>query len=276
MFRTTLTAAAMGAVLAIGTPVLAQDAEIDALFEDLMLEDILSIMREEGLSYGATIGQDLFAGQPSAEWTATVERIYDYDVMVGMVREDFGAALEDVDLAPIIAFFGSDQGQTIVSLEVGARRAFLDEAVEAASEEAAAAAMASEDPRMGLVEDFVTINNLIETNVAASLNSNLAFYGGLVDGGAFGGSLTEEQILIDVWGQEAEIRANTTQWIHSFLFLAYAPLDEADLLAYIAFSETDAGEEINRAMFVSFERLFNGISRSLGRAAANEMTSQDL
>lgn len=257
-------------------PAQAQDSETDVLFDLLMLPDIIEIMREEGLSYGDTIGQDLFAGEPSADWDATVERIYDYDVMTGVVREDFEATLSDADLAPIIAFFGSEQGQKIVGLEVSARRAFLDEAVEEASEDAAAAAQASEDPRMMLVEEFVEVNNLIETNVAASLNSNLAFYGGLVDGNAFGGALTEEQILTDVWGQEGEIRDNTSQWIHAFLFLAYAPLDEADLQAYIAFSETQAGEDINRAMFVSFERLFNGISRSLGRAAATEMTSQDL
>ena len=99
---------------------------------------------------------------------------------------------------------------------------------------------------------------------------------GLLDGGAFGGSLTEDQILTDVWSQEQDIRDNTSEWIHSFLFMAYQPLEDADLQAYIAFSESDAGAVINRAMFDSFDRLFNGISRSLGRAAAAEMTSQEL
>ena len=50
----------------------------------------------------------------------------------------------------------------------------------------------------------------------------------------------------------------------------------SQIQACSAFSETDAGADINRAMFVSFVRLFNGISRSLGRAAATEMTSQEL
>jgi len=262
--------------VSLAMPATAQQTDAQKLFDLLMLPDIIEIMRDEGLSHGETIGQDLFGGAPSADWTATVEQIHDYDAMVGMVLEDFEASLDTVDLAPIIAFFGSEQGQSIVSLEVGARRAFMDDAVEEASEEAAAQAQASDDPRMDLVETFVSVNNLVETNVAASLNSNLAFYGGLVDGGAFGGSLTEEQILTDVWAQESDIRDNTTEWIHAFLFLAYAPLDEADLQGYIAFSETEAGSDINRAMFTSFERLFNGISRSLGRAAALEMTTQDL
>jgi len=265
---------ATAAVLAM--PVHAQDSDTDILFDLLMLPEIIDIMREEGLSYGDTIGADLFAAEPSAEWDMTVAAIYDPEVMIGMVRRDFEIALSDADLDPMIAFFGSEQGQAIVGLEVSARRALLDPAVEEASEDAAAIAAADSDPRLDLVAEFVEVNDLIETNVAGSLNSNLAFYEGLVDGRAFGGALTEEQILTDVWAQEADIRESTTDWLFSFLFMAYAPLEDADLEAYIAFSQTEAGEQINSAMFDSFEDLFTGISRSLGRAAAAEMTTQEL
>lgn len=269
-------AAASFSIAMPAMPAMAQDSDTDVLFELLMLPEILTIMREEGMSYGDSIGQDLFAGPPSPNWNGTVERIYDYNVMVGMVREDFEVSLADVDLTPLIGFFGSEQGQTIIALEVSAREALLDEAVEEASEEMAAAALENNDARMGLVQEFITVNNLIETNVAGALNSNLAFYGGLVEGGAFGGALNEDDILTDVWSQESEIRGTTSDWIHSFLFMAYQPLTDTDLQAYIAFSETDAGADINRAMFESFDRLFNGISRSLGRAAATEMTAQEL
>lgn len=257
-------------------PAVAQDTDADALFDLLMLPDIIDIMREEGVSYGDTIGEDLFGGPPTAEWATTVAQIYDYDRMVDMVRIDFEASLDEVDLTPMIEFFGSDQGQMIVGLEVSARRALLDDAVEDASKDAAAIAAADDNPRLALVGEFVETNNLIETNVAGALNSNLAFYNGLLDGNAFGGALSEDQILTDVWSQEGEIRDNTSEWIYSFLFMAYAPLEDEDLQAYIAFSETEAGSDINRAMFESFDRLFIGISRSLGRAAANEMTSQEL
>ena len=268
--------ATIATAVTFAMPAMAQDSDAEVLFDLLHLPDIIEIMREEGVSYGDTIGQDLFGGAPTAQWAATVERIYDYDVMEGMVRADFEVSLADVDLTPMIAFFGSEQGQQIVALEVSARRALLDEAVEDASKEAAAIAAAEDDPRIALVGEFVDTNNLIETNVEGALNSNLAFYAGLLDGGAFDGALTEEQILTDVWSQEAEIRDNTSEWIYSFLFMAYQPLDDADLQAYIAFSETEAGGHINRAMFDSFDRLFTGISRSLGRAAANEMTTQEL
>jgi hypothetical protein len=268
--------AALATTLMFATPVRAQETDTDVLFDLLMLPDIIDIMREEGVSYGETIGRNLFAGEPTAEWQSVVGHIYNYDVMVGMVREDFTSSLSETDITPMIEFFGSDQGQMIVGLEVSARRALLDDAVDEASKDAVAIAQVDEDPRYALVGEFIETNNLIETNVVGALNSNLSFYNGLLDGRAFGGGLSEEQILTDVWSQESDIRDNTTEWIYSFLFMAYQPLGDADLQAYIAFSETEAGREINRSIFDSFDRLFNGISRSLGRAAANEMTSQEL
>lgn len=274
--RITAPTAALAAALTFAMPVYAQDGDADVLFDLLHLPEIVDVMREEGLGYGETIGADLFGGAPSADWANTVERIYDYDRMMELVRADFYTSLDGVDLTPMIDFFGSDQGRTIVGLEVSARRAIVDDAVEEASKEAVVAAAADENERLALVTEFIEVNNLIETNVAGALNSNFAFYAGLLDGGAFDGALSEDQILTDVWNQEADIRENTSEWMYSFLFMAYEPLDEADMQAYIAFSETEAGNQINRAMFESFDRLFTGISRSLGRAAAGEMTSQEL
>ncbi len=273
--------AAAATCAACAMPLAAQDTDQtvndpDVLFELLMLPDILAVMREEGVGYGESIGMDLFAGPPSSEWAATVAQIYNYDRMLDMVQTDFTAILAQDDLAPMIAFFGSEQGQRIVGLEVSARRALLDDAVEEASKEAAALAAAEETDRFLTVREFIEVNTLVETNVAGALNTNYAFYLGLMEGNAFGGVLTEDQILADVWSQEAEIRSNTTEWLYSFLLLAYQPLSDEDLQAYIAFSETAAGQGLNRAMFQSFDRLFEGISLSLGRAAANEMTSQDL
>jgi len=258
------------------TPAFAQQSDSDELFDLLRMSEILEIMRLEGVGYGDTIGQDLFGGEPSADWDRQVERIYTFDRMVEVVRDDFASSLEGVDVDPMLTFFGSDQGQMFITLEISARRALLDDAVEEASKDAAAIAAADEDERYMMVGEFVESNNLIEANVAGALNSNLAFYEGLVDGGAFQGTLTEEQILTDVWSQESDIRENTTEWIYSFLFLAYQPVEDTDLEAYIAFSQSEAGVAFNRAMFTSFDRLFVGISRELGRAAANEMTSTEL
>jgi hypothetical protein len=251
-------------------------AEIDRLFEALALPEMIGIMAEEGTEYGLQIAQDLIPGGISADWTQAVNAIYDTDRMEAEVQAAFTEAMTGVDIEPMLAFFEAEPGQTIISLEVSARRALLDDAVEEASKEMAAIAMADQTDRFGLIEEFVRVNDLIETNIVGALNSNFAFYTGLATGGAFGQTLTEDQILADVWSQEPQIRQNTTEWVYSFLLMAYQPLSDADVEAYIAFSETEAGKALNKAVFAAFDGMFEDISLALGAAAAAQMITQEL
>lgn len=279
MFATITKGCALTAALVLSTPVFAQDSDaekIEALYAALGLPELLEIMREEGLSYGNDIGADLFTGEPGPEWTELVGAIYDVERMEARVLADFGADLEGDDIDAMLAFFTSEPGRTIISLEVSARSALLDEAVEEVSKEAAAIALADEDPRMELIKTYAETNSLIEANVVGAMNANYAFYTGLMDGGAFPQSLSEDEILADVWSQEPDIRANTSEWLYSFLFLAYQPLDDADISAYIAFSETEAGQDINDALFTAFDGMFVDISRNLGRASSRFMGQQEL
>ena len=82
--------------------------------------------------------------------------------------------------------------------------------------------MAERDPRLDLLDRFAEANDLIEENVSGALNSNLAFYRGMSEGGAFtGAEMTEEEMLSEVWSQEDDIRAETAGWLYPFLMLAY-------------------------------------------------------
>jgi hypothetical protein len=246
------------------------------LYTVLRLPEILQVMREEGISYGAKIGADLFPVAIDPDWSAQVELIYDTAAMRAQSETAFAKELEGTDIPAMLAFFGSEPGRSFSSLEVSARRAQLDEAVEAASREAAAVAMADNSPRYQLIMRFVEANDLIETNVVGALNSNYAFYQGLMEGGAAEPGLTDDEILANVWDQEPEIRRTTTEWVMSFLLMAYEPLSDADLEAYIAFSETPAGADLNRAVFDAFDQMFIDISRALGRASAKYMIGATL
>jgi hypothetical protein len=268
--------APMASAQEAGSGEAATAAEIERLFEALALPEMIGIMAEEGTEYGLQIAQDLIPGGISADWTQAVNAIYDTDRMEAEVQAAFTEAMTGVDIEPMLAFFEAEPGQTIISLEVSARRALLDDAVEEASKEMAAIAMADQTDRFGLIEEFVRVNDLIETNIVGALNSNFAFYTGLATGGAFGQTLTEDQILADVWSQEPQIRQNTTEWVYSFLLMAYQPLSDADVEAYIAFSETEAGKELNKAVFAAFDGMFEDISLALGAAAAAQMITQEL
>lgn len=253
-----------------------EGAERLALYDALGLPAMFEIMQEEGVAYGEQIEIDLFPERGGSDWEALVARIYDRDVMQSDVYNVLEEQLSEADIEAMLDFFTSDLGETIIGYEVAARRALLDDEIEAASEEAAALAIADETPRYLQVRNYVEANDLIETNIVGSMNSSYAFYMGLLDGGAFGQGLTEDQILSDVWSQEPDIRQSTTEWVYSFLLLAYQPLSDADLDAYIAFSRSDAGQDLNAALFVAFDGMFERISRQLGLGATRFMNGAEL
>ena len=274
--RLTFAALTFATVLPMQAFAGADPAQVDSLYEAMSLDELLIIMREEGLEYGEQIATDLFPGRNSTQWDRLVGEIYAVETMKTTVQTGLAEALDGADMDSIIGFFEGDLGKQIIALEVSARLALMDEAVEEASKEAAALALIDETPRAGLVTEFVETNDLVETNVVGAMNANYAFYVGLLDGGGLAGALSQDDILADVWSQEAEIRQNTTEWVYSYLLMAYQPLSDDDLQSYIDFSKTEPGEDINAALFAAFDTMFENISEALGRAASTQMVGDEL
>lgn len=260
------------------TPAAPPAATVESLQKAMKIADTISVLRDEGIAYGKSLEDELFPGRGGAAWAVAVDVIYDTPSM----EARFGAALEgelggDAEtLSAAEAFFASERGQRILSLEVEARRALLDQEVEDAAKARAEDMVAEEDPRMDALRRFAEANDLIEANVQGALNANLAFYQGMAESGAFGDEMTEEQMLDDVWGQEEQVRSETKDWLFPYLALAYGPLPDEDLEAYIAFSLTPEGQRLNAALFVAFDAVFSEISRNLGRGAAKQMMGQDI
>ena len=219
---------------ASGTPAeapAADAARITALADTLMIGDVMGVMREEGLSYGRTLAAEMFPDKSGAQWEATVALIYDPVTMrnrfeAGLVEALAGA---DADLSAIETFFASDTGQTALRLEVEARRALLDPDAEDAAKLAWEDLRSEGGGRVDQLTRFVEVNDLIESNVMGAMNANLAFYRGLAQSGAFPAEMTEDQMLSDVWSQEPDVRAETTDWLYPFLSLAYQPLSDDQL-----------------------------------------------
>ena len=271
-----LRAAVLIVLLAFAPLTAAAQNRTAPLVEALQLEEILRIMREEGLGYGEELAEDMFPGRGGSVWSDTVSQIYDFEAMRDTMVTAFEAEMEDVDIEPLTEFFTSDLGRQIIALEVSAREAFLDDTIEEASNARAAQLQEQDDPRYQLVREFIDANDLVETNVVGALNSNYAFYLGLIDGGSFPYELTEDQIIADVWGQENEIRDNTTEWLYSYLLLAYQPLDDDELQRYLELSQTEEGQAMNRALFAGFDLMFVKISRALGLSVSRYMGGEEL
>ena len=268
-----LTTLAAVAVLSVTPAFSATEAELDTLFEAIGTPKLIEIMRVEGIDQADEIRESMFPDRANG-WQPIVSSIYDTRRMETGFRAAFDQEFSDSDVTPLLEFFGSDLGRQIISLELSAREALMDEGVEEAAKVAYGALETGDPARFEALAAFVDDNDLIELNVAGALNASLAFYRGLADGGSF--DLTEDVMLRDVWEQEPEIRSETTDWMFPYLAMAYEPLSDEELAAYKALSLTDAGRDLNRALFAGFDQVFNQISYSLGNAASRFMQGDDI
>ena len=270
-------ALAAALALAVVLPARAQTGDpVAHLCDVLRLPEVIEVMRQEGLDYGKTLEAKLFPGQGGAAWARDVATIYDGAALTTAFDTRFRAALPAAQVPAMLAFFDTGRGRRIVSLEVSARRALLDPDVEASAHQALADMAEAGDPRLTALKAFAAANDLVESNVSGTMNSDIAFYKGLVEGHAKGFEMTEAQIVAEVATQEDSIRHDTEDWLFPFLALAYAPLSDADLAAYTDFARTPAGKALNRALFTAFDGVFDGVAHDLGRAAAGALSGRAL
>jgi hypothetical protein len=253
-------------------------AQIAKLGETLNIGPLIEVMREEGLASGEKLAEDMLPDAGDNRWPSVLDRIYDANTMKAVFDARFATELGDdpETVAAAAAFFGSERGQRIVTLEIEARRAMLDDAVVEAAKVLAQDMFAEDDPRIALLRDFAEAADLVELNVTGGLNGNFAFMKGMADAGGPAAQLTEDEMLADVWGGERDVRAQTTEWLYSYFALAYQPLSDTELQDYADFWRTSAGKKTNAALFAAFNELFTGISADLGRATAQQLQGNDI
>jgi hypothetical protein len=252
----------------------AMAATVETLAKVLQIDDVVAVLRDEGIEHGRAIDRDMLDGQGGEWWADQVAAIHD----PGRIRAGLVAALaagmnpDEIDAA--IAFFDTAGGQALLAYETAARRAMADPEVEAIARAAYDQQRRNRDARFDAVARFVAVNDLVERNVAGTLGATFHFLRGMSDGGGLDWS--EAEILDDVWADEEETRRDTASWIHGFLLMAYRPLDLAELDAYVTFSGTDAGQALNAALFDGFESIYADISHALGAATARAMAASTL
>lgn len=267
----------LSCVLTLATAVsAAATPRAEAVLSSLGVERMIEMMRLEGLDYGADLAEDLFPGQGGPRWGGIVEDIYDTTRMMEVFTEGFVESFDEEYLAEVEDFYASDLGKEVVALELATREAFLEEGVEDAARDAITDFQQNRPETYGQISEFIEVNNLIDENVIGALNANLAFMTALSDGGGFPTELTQNQILTDVWAQEAEIRQNSTEWLYAYLLMAYSSLSQDQMETYLELSRSEAGQALTRSLFEGFDDMFVQISHELGMAASTIMSSQEL
>ncbi|QMU57855.1 MAG: DUF2059 domain-containing protein [Boseongicola sp.] len=250
----------------------ASESDLDDLVDAIGLPELMEILRIEGMSKSEELRQSMFPNRAGG-WGTIASSIYETDRMLTTFREAFDAELTNEDVAPVLGFLRSDLGTRIIELEVGARRALLDPLAEQAAKDSLDSLTEVNPERVAIVLEFVEVNDLLELNVAGGLNASLAFYKGLVAGGL---ELTESEMLEQVWAQEPDIRDEIEEWMSAYLIMAYEPLTDEEIREYIILSTTDVGKDLNRALFVGFDALFDQLSFALGLAASQYSASEDI
>lgn len=265
--------------LLLPTALFAQNVRTaDAVLDALSIDRILGIMEVESLEAGEELARDVIAPIAMSSWQKTIAEINDPDRLEAMMRSDFADTLPAEQITPILDFIASDQGQRYVQLEISAREALLDPEIEEFSLDVLDQYRADDEPRLRMVRRFATVNDLVDANVVGALNANAAFLRGMnagVENGAVV-PMSDAEIVAQVWAQEEEIRHSTEEWVFSFLLLAYQPLSDSELEVYIAFSESEAGQALNQALFEAFDAIFVLTAEQTGEAMASALASEDI
>lgn len=258
----------------LGASVSFADARMSVLVDVLKLSEAAVILSDEGIEQAQDINTEMLDGQGGPGWMIQVARIYEPSLMVELVRTELESELSGAPLEEVVTFFATSRGTQIIDLENAARRAIQDDDVEEAARARFIALEGSTDARLALISEYIASGDMIDRNVTSALNSNYQFLRGLVEGGAF--EMTEEEMLQDAANDIEESTRDTTEWLFGYLLLAYHPLSDDDLRAYIEFAETAPGQALNRALFNGFGKAYEDISYGLGRAVALNMTAEEL
>jgi hypothetical protein len=250
----------------------ADQARVAQLFDALNMDEIISIMQDEGkLDAVATI--EIYAERAvDDEVKAQIDRIFDTTemqvVLINMTSEN----MNDAQIAAATEFLNSDVGMRANTLETTARRAISDDMIE----EYALSQFddASELPRYKQFQDLITTLDLIDQNTYGAMGAQYVFMRQLAGTDALG--LTDDAITELLMASEEELRAGIAEWLYGFFNMAYAPLSDADLASYIAFQKSDAGQALNQSLFAGFNELSVRHAQKMGAMVAELLQVRDL
>lgn len=249
------------------------------LSDAFLLDELFEVMATEGKT---AIGQDNAAPLSQRElegWRRELGNIYHARTMHAEFVAALDAALGDMPGTrdDALRFATSDLGKRVLQLEVSAREALLQDEIDELARNALMDAR--EDgrgsARLAMIRERIQVNDLIDLNVSLGMNTSYAYYRGMLSEGASAG-MNADDLLYLVQAQEPDIRRDVMDWIEAYFLMAYQPLTDAELQAYIDYSASPHGVAFNRAMFQAFDTVFVGLSERVGRGLGRILSSDSL
>lgn len=250
----------------------ADQARIANLFDALNMDEIISIMQEEGKRDAiATI--EVYAQRSVDDaLSERIDRIFDKTemqvVLINMTSENMNAG----QIAAVSDFLNTDVGMRANTLEITARRAISDDAIE----EYALSQFddVSELARYTQFRDIIEALDLIDQNTYGAMGAQYVFMRQLAGSDQL--NLTDDDITEMLMAGEDELREGIREWLYGFFNMAYAPLNDAELATYVKFQQSEAGQALNRSLFAGFNELSVRHAEKMGGMVAELMQVQDL
>lgn len=218
---------------------------------------------------------------PDDGWGVIVGRIAPVQRIRAGLRDGIARGVEGLRdpaeraaVAEALAFWESGLGRRVVLLEIGAREALAAPDIEAAARDSFAAAAARGHPRAAQVRALIEAADLVEPAVAASLNIAVATLQGAQE--AAQGAMRDPSIIEDAWEQEPEIRADQTGWIEALVFMASAPLSDAEMAQLIEAAGHPGNRRLGAILNEAATGTFVEVARDLGRASVLRLRGERL
>ncbi|MBM3605308.1 MAG: hypothetical protein FJX25_11290 [Alphaproteobacteria bacterium] len=252
---------------------------VQRLWQALDLGAMMPILQEEAVREAVKMEAEGLIQGGGRPWPEVVAQVHQPDRLAALFQAAVLVAQDRVDAALLdqgLNFYEQGPGRRLVALETSARRAMLEEEVEADAIAAFARAEAEGHPRAVQIQRLIEEADLVSPNVAGGLNALVAFSRGFAQGGGFDMPLTEEQLMADTWAQQEQIEADAQEWLQAFLMLAYAPLSDGEMEDYIAYATSPAGQALALVLYAAFDQVFEQASFDTGLAAALRMQGRQL
>jgi hypothetical protein len=267
--KSSLCASLIGAAFASTA---ASAAPIDTLMSSRYFGDLVEVLVDEGRATPDDFGAQM--GVPQVTWELMLAQLYDAPALTAAFRASLETTLEQGEVEAIQTFYDTDLGQRLAQLELEGRKAISDEDVLSAAVEVWSE-LPIDTPRAMQIDQYVEANDLVESNIVSSMNSDIAYLRGFTAGAGESvdgsGGMSEDELLRSVWLSEPDVRARVSEWVYGFSMLAYDTLTEDEFAAYIAFCESEQGQALNTALFTAFDVVYEDLSYALGAGTAQLM-----
>jgi len=251
------------------------DAQVTKILGALQIEKLLDLVVEEEILFGEDLRGDMLPDLDPKRWQKVMRAQISSEALLPVFVAAFTKALSDEpDLSSIVALSDAPVMVKAIDLEMKARTLLLDPDIEEAA--IARADQARGSARHRALTDYIAALDLVETNVAGSLNSNLTLYRSLAQGGAFEFDVSDQEILSDVAGEAEALRADIETWLMAYLFMAYHPLEDAEFAKLVTLGESPAGRALYHAADKGYEAVFAHNSKALAGLIVARLVGEDL